>query len=369
MFIRSSGAIATTTLALLAAGSSATAALPHSPRLLRDLAGPFRRGGDGASATGVTVRGIDVAAFQHPNGRAINWAAVAAAGYKFAAVKATEGNYYVNPWVARDLAAAKKARLFVTAYHFAIPNVSGGAAQARYTVQHGHYATGAQMLPLLLDIEYDPCIGTDGTNECYGLSRAKMTAWIAAFVATARGLTGQLPLIYTTADWWRTCTGGSKAFAADPVWVAAYGFARPPVPAGWHSWTFWQYSSTGTVRGVDSPGSTDLSVFNTSQVGLIDPGNQRTRATAAASVPVSSLAAAAKRPLSYQAAGLPPGLAISRQGIIKGAAGTATGTYHVTVSARNSSGGNGSVQFTWQVSAPAGSASGPASGRGPARRA
>ena len=299
------------------------------------------------------MRGIDVAAFQHPRKVRINWAAVAGAGYKFAAVKVTEGNYYVNPWGARDLVAAKKAGLYVTPYHFAIPNRGGGAPQARYAIQRSHYATGGQMLPLMLDIEYDPYTGTDGTNECYGLSHARMTAWIAAFIATARNLTGQFPVIYTTAGWWHTCTGGSKAFGADPMWVAAYGFAKPPLPAGWRTWTFWQYSSTGTVRGVDSPGNTDLNVFNTTQVGLIDPGNQRASAAATVSLPVNSLAAVAKRPISYEATGLPPGLAISPQGIINGAAGGVTGTYHVTVSATNtSSGGNGSVQFTWQVSAP-----------------
>jgi GH25 family lysozyme M1 (1,4-beta-N-acetylmuramidase) len=385
MFIKSGGAIAATaTLALLtvtapvlaasgpappagdpaapaegtppatvAASRAATAALPHSPRLLRDLAGAFRPGAAAPGAAGTTVRGIDVAAFQHPHHVRINWAAVAGAGYKFAAVKATEGNYYVNPWTGTDLAAAKKAGLYVTAYHFAIPNRGGGAPQARYAIQHSRYATGAQMLPLMLDIEYDPYSGSDGTNECYGLSHARMTAWIAAFVAAARSLTGQFPLIYTTAGWWHACTGGSKAFGADPMWVAAYGFARPPVPAGWRTWTFWQYSSTGTVRGVGTPGNTDLNLFNTTQVGLIDPGNQRTSAAAPVSLPVKSLVSVARRPLSYKATGLPPGLAISRQGIIKGAAGGATGTYHVTVSATNtSSGGNGSVQFTWQVSAP-----------------
>jgi len=343
--------VAGTSPAAVAASRAATAALPHSPQLLRDLAGPFRPSVAASTAPGTTVRGIDVAAFQHPRKVSINWAAVAGAGYKFAAVKVTEGTYYVNPWGAKDLVAAKKAGLYVTSYHFAIPNRGGGAPQARYAIQHSHYATGGQMLPLMLDIEYNPYAGTDGTNECYGLSHAKMTAWIAAFVATARSLTGQLPLIYTTAGWWHACTGGSKAFSADPMWVAAYGFAKPPVPAGWRVWTFWQYTSTGTVRGVATPGNTDLNVFNTTQVGLINPGNQRTSGAATVSLPVKSLAAAAKRPLSYKATGLPPGLAISGQGIIKGAAGAATGTYHVTVSATNTSGSNGSVQFTWQVSA------------------
>jgi GH25 family lysozyme M1 (1,4-beta-N-acetylmuramidase) len=343
--------VADTSPAAAAASRAATAALPHSPQLLRDLAGPFRPSAAAPSAAGPTVHGIDVAAFQHPRGVRVNWAAVAKAGYKFAAVKVTEGTYYVNPWGARDLVGAKQAGLYVTPYHFAIPNRGGGAPQARYAVQRSHYATGGQMLPLMLDIEYDPYTGTDGTNECYGLSHARMTAWIAAFIATARSLTGQFPVIYTTAGWWHACTGGSKAFSADPMWVAAYGFAKPPLPAGWRVWTFWQYTSTGTVRGVDTPGNTDLNVFNTTQVGLIDPGNQRTSAAATVSLPVKSLAAVAKRPLSYKATGLPPGLAISSQGIIKGAAGAATGTYHVTVSATNTSGGNGSVQFTWQVSA------------------
>ena len=160
----------------LAVSRAATAALPHSPRLLRELAGPISRGRMGGHATGTSVPGIDVAAFQHPGGASINWAAVAAAGYKFAAVKATEGNYYVNPWAATDLAAAKKAGLYVAPYHFAIPNVSGGAAQAQYAVRYARYAPGAKMMPLMLDIEYDPYVGTDGTNECYGLSRGAMTA-------------------------------------------------------------------------------------------------------------------------------------------------------------------------------------------------
>ena len=337
----------------LAAVRAATAALPHSPRLLQQMAGPVSRGRRGARATGTSVPGIDVAAFQHPGGMPINWAAVAAAGYKFAAVKATEGNYYVNPWAATDLAAAKKAGLFVTAYHFAIPNASGGASQAQYAVRHAGYATGAQMLPLMLDIEYDPYVSSDHTNECYGLSAARMRSWLAAFVAEARSLTGQFPVIYTTADWWGTCTGASTAFGADPMWVAAYGFASPPMPAGWPAWTFWQYASTGTVRGVDSPGSTDLSVFNTSLVGLIDPGSQSTSTGAKVSLAVGSLEVAGRRPLSYTATGLPPGLTITAVGTITGVVTGPPATYQVTISAKNPAAATGSVSFTWRVTGTA----------------
>src|SRR6516165_4481390 len=333
--------------------ATALAALAHSPRLLRELSNPISRGQRGGHTTGTTVPGIDVAAFQHPGGVRINWTAVAAAGYKFAAVKGTEGNYYVNPWAATDLAAAKKAGLYVAPYHFAIPNAGGGAAQARYVIQHAGYVTGARMLPVMLDIEYDPYVGSDHTNECYGLSRTAMTAWLAAFTQTARNLTGQFPVIYTTADWWDTCTG-STAFGADPIWVAAYGFAKPPLPAGWRAWTFWQYTSGGTVPGVASAGSTDLSVFNTSLVGLINPGNQASRAGAKVSLGVGALATAGRQPLTFTATGLPPGLAITSLGTIAGAVTGPSVTYRVTVSARNATGAADSVSFTWKVTAAAG---------------
>ncbi len=349
-------------LASLAAARAATTALPHSPQLLAALAGQ-PTAAPAAAAAGRILGGLDVAAFQHPasaaypKGRSIAWASVGAAKYKFAAVKATEGNYYVNPWAATDLAGAKAAGLDVTPYHFAIPNASDGATQARFAVQHSGYRDGPRMLPLMLDIEYDPYVNTDRTNECYGLPAAKMTAWLSAFVTTAKSLTGQYPLIYTTADWWSTCTGRSTAFAADPMWVAAYGPASPPLPAGWRSWTFWQYSSLGTVPGVYAPGETDLDHFSPGAVGLINPGTQSWRAGQQASLQLSSLGALAGESLAYTASGLPPGLSVRAGGLVTGkvpasAAAKGAVTYRVTVTARNTAGASGSVTFSWKV-APA----------------
>jgi GH25 family lysozyme M1 (1,4-beta-N-acetylmuramidase) len=325
-----------------AAGPLAAAAAPKAPR---------------------TLAGLDVAGFQHPvsskypGGEAISWTAVAAAGYKFAAIKATEGDYYVNPWAATDLAKAKAGGLDVAPYHFAVPNVSGGPAQAQFAVEYSGYAPGTRMLPLMLDIEYDPYVSTDHTNECYGLTPARMTAWLTAFVATARSLTGQYPVIYSTADWWDTCTGRSAAFGADPMWVAAYGFASPPVPAGWHGWTFWQYTSGGTVPGVATPGTTDLDSFSPAAVGLIDPGGQSSLAGARVSLPVGSLGAVAGETLKYAAAGLPPGLSVTAGGMIAGtiaaaAAPAKAATYRVTFSVTNAAGTKATASFTWRV-APA----------------
>lgn len=196
----------------------------HSPQTLSLLSNSAATMPSSADAGAL---GVDVADYQHPHGATIDWRLVAGAGYKFAFIKATEGDYYVNPYYASDLAEAKAAGLYATGYHFAVPNVSGGVSQADYAVRNGDYAADGRTLPLALDIEYNPYGG-----ECYGLSAARMVSWLSAFTAEVQRLTGQLPVIYTTADWWRTCTGGSKAFGSDQLWVAGYGNGSPPMPAG-----------------------------------------------------------------------------------------------------------------------------------------
>src|SRR5215471_6335440 len=289
------------------------------------------------------ARGVDVADYQHPHGAAIAWPRVAGAGFKFAFIKATEGDYYANPYYASDLAQAKAAGLYATGYHFAVPNVSGGASQADYAVRHGAYAADGRTLPLALDIEYNPY-----GAECYGLSHARMVSWVSAFTAEVRRLTGQRPIIYSTADWWNTCTGGSTAFGSDPLWVAAYGSEGPPMPAGWHNWTFWQYTSLGSVPGIT--GNVDVSYFLRAAVRLLDPGNQRTAPGTAVRLQVRSLNAAAGQPPHFTASHLPPGLSVNGSGLITGTvARTASGRYGVTVTATYPGGDAGSVSFTWTV--------------------
>ena len=228
----------------------------HSPTVLRELAGPLSRTGLPSSAL---ARGVDVAADQHPGGAAIEWSRVAAAGYTFAAVKATEGDYYTNPWYAGDAAGAADAGLTVTGYHFAIPNVSGGAAQADFAVSHLGDAAGGRPRALAVDLEYDPYTAFDHTNRCYGLSATELVGWISAFTSEARRLTGQTPAVYTTAAWWSACTGDSAAFSNASLWVAGYGRGRPARPVAWRAWAVWQYSSAGTVPGIPASGATDVS--------------------------------------------------------------------------------------------------------------
>ena len=312
----------------------------HSPKIQQQLAGPPPTAPPPMDAGAL---GVDVADYQHPHGAAIDWSQVASAGYKFAFIKATEGNYYANPFYANDLAQAEAAGLNAAGYSFAIPNVSGGASQADYAVQNSNYTANGRTLPLALDIEYNPY-----GAECYGLSAAQMVSWISAFTAEAQRLTGQAPIIYTTADWWQTCTGNSTSFGSDPLWIAGWVNGSPPMPAGWANWTFWQYTSRGSVPGITT--NVDVSYFLLGAVRLLDPGNQQDAPGASIQLQISSLNAAAGQSPDFAASNLPPGLSINGSGLISGTISmSASGPYGVTVTATYPSGSTGSVSFTWTV--------------------
>jgi GH25 family lysozyme M1 (1,4-beta-N-acetylmuramidase) len=240
----------------------------HSPQLLRQLAGPAARAGPGGQVPGQAQpatarraeRGVDVASYQHPNGAAINWPRVRASGIRFAAVKATEGAYYRNPHALADLTQARAAGLSVVAYAFAIPNGNGAtgspARQADYLLRY--LGTMSRSVPVMLDIEYNPY-----GRECYGLTARAMVSWISSFNYEVKVKTGRKPILYVPVYWWASCTGSSTGFGKRQLWVPDYTTAPSPLlPAGWKTWSFWQYTSTGTVRGIQAPGHTDLDRAN-----------------------------------------------------------------------------------------------------------
>ncbi len=203
--------------------------------------------------------GIDVSSHQGD----VDWNAVKAGGASFAYAKATEGTGYTNPNFAQQYNGSYGVGLVRGAYHFALPDSSGGAAQADYFADHGGgWSADNQTLPGLLDIEYNPYGAT-----CYGLSQASMTSWIADFLNEYQARTGRWAVIYTTTDWWTSCTGNAGDFGAnDPLFIANYNGSPGTLPAGWGTYTFWQYADSGSLPG-------DQDVFNGSQDGLVALAN------------------------------------------------------------------------------------------------
>ena len=203
------------------------------------------------------IQGLDVSSHQG----AVNWQQQRSMGAQFAYVKATEATTYLNPEFAGQYSGARNAGMIRGAYHFAIPNVSSGAAQAAYFVRNGGAWSGdGWTLPPLLDIEYNPYSSLG--NTCYNMSASDMILWIADFSNNVYALTGRYPAIYTTTDWWTQCTGNTPAFRNQPLHIASYRTVSPgTLPAGWAKYDIWQYSSLGPFVG-------DSNVFSGSYAEL-----------------------------------------------------------------------------------------------------
>ncbi|HEX2130037.1 MAG TPA: GH25 family lysozyme [Actinophytocola sp.] len=235
----------------------------HSPRMTAEL--DEQRAATPPAMAAADVQGIDVASHQHPGGAPIDWNQVAGAGYRSVAIKSSEGNYYTNPYYPGDRTGAAAAGMYTYAYHFAIPNVSSGTAQADYFLDRAGYRQDGATLPPALDVEANPYVGDDGTNACYGLTQSQMVTWIRDFLAEVERRTGVDAIIYTGASWWRDCTGGSSAFADHPLWVASYA-STPTMPPGWPDHTIWQYTNQGSVPGISA--ATDLNYIRGGEATL-----------------------------------------------------------------------------------------------------
>jgi Putative Ig domain len=88
-------------------------------------------------------------------------------------------------------------------------------------------------------------------------------------------------------------------------------------------------------------------------VSVTSPGNQSTKVSTAVSLQIHATDSAGAA-LTYSATGLPTGLSInSSTGLISGTP-TATGSFNVTVTAKDSTGATGSASFTWTITSASG---------------
>jgi len=191
-------------------------------------------------------KGIDVSGFQ-PN---VDWKTVKANGISFAYIKATEGTTFTSGEFSSQYTGAADAGLLRGAYHFAHPDSASGAEQAKYFLAHGGgWSKDGITLPGALDIENNP-----SGAQCYGISQSAMVAFIKDFVDTYYAKTTRFPVIYTTTNFWQTCTGDSKAFGTtSPLWIAHFASSPGPLPSGWSTYTFWQSSD----NAAPNPGDAD----------------------------------------------------------------------------------------------------------------
>jgi GH25 family lysozyme M1 (1,4-beta-N-acetylmuramidase) len=241
-------AVAAALLALLSLPRTAVATGPSPAALPRGSAhmgmGVVAHDGRGGvpTARAAQTEGVDVSSHQGD----VAWATLWNSGVRWAYAKATEGTYYTNPYHSQQYGGSYAAGMVRGAYHFATPDTASGAAQADYFVgRGGGWSADGMTLPGALDIEWNPY-----GDACYGKSPSAMVDWIGDFLDRYRALTGRNAVIYTATSWWRQCTGDYAGFAsANPLWIARYASTVGELPAGWDTYTMWQYTSTGPTVG------------------------------------------------------------------------------------------------------------------------
>lgn len=175
-------------------------------------------------------------------------------------MQATEGTATIDSKYHDHVTGAVNVGFVHGAYHFARPSSSSGSAQATFFLANGgRWTADGMTLPGMLDIENNP-----SGAQCYGLSPSGMVSWIVDFVDTYSGTTGRFPMIYTTNNFWTTCTGNYRGFAKScPLVLARYATSPGPVPGGWPSYTIWQNSDSYPYGG-------DSDIFNGDEAALLE---------------------------------------------------------------------------------------------------
>jgi GH25 family lysozyme M1 (1,4-beta-N-acetylmuramidase) len=180
------------------------------------------------------IPGVDVS---HHQG-AIDWPAVAASGWAFAVIKATEGTGYVDPALAANRAGARAAGLVVGLYHFA--RAGDPVAEANYFASTVGALSAGEFIALDWEVQ-----------------AANPVAWCKAWLDRATACLGPRPLIYlnqstmASYDW-------APVAADSGLWEAKYdGSPSAPVTAHWAFAAMKQYGSTGSVPGIGGPCDVD----------------------------------------------------------------------------------------------------------------
>lgn len=199
--------------------------------------------GSGPASAAPPIQGIDVSAWQG----AVDWVAVQRSGRQFAFAKATEGATFVDRTLGVNRLGMAGAGLTLRGlYHFARPDRNSAASEAAHFLRTiGPLAPG-EVAVLDLEVAPGPGIGD----------------WAAEWLALVHQATGRLPILYSYQSYLYEIP--TSRLTGYPLWVAFWGADDGTVPTTsprtdrWSRWTFWQYTSMGTVPGVSTPVDANL---------------------------------------------------------------------------------------------------------------
>jgi lysozyme len=184
--------------------------------------------------------GIDVS---HADGD-LPWAEIAAAGYSFAIMKATQGTKSADARFQANWEGARKAGLIRGAYHFFIP---ADRADSQADLFLNTVALQPGDLPLAVDVEAVPF----GPSA----STADLVFRLGQLLTILESRTGRAPILYTPRSFSEQNFQALTSLNAYPLWLGQYSTSdQPKLPSSWSTWTFWQFTDRQRVgsRNFDS---------------------------------------------------------------------------------------------------------------------
>ncbi len=191
------------------------------------------------------VHGIDVSRYQGD----VDWALVRASGVSFAYIKATEGGDHDDPKFRDHWNGAGQAGVRRGAYHY-FYFCRPAEEQARWFIRH--VPRDPDALPHVLDLEWNHLSRTCPKRPDGAIVRAEASK----FLDILERHYGKRPVIYTTPDFYRDT--GIGQLRGTQFWLRSVaGHPSETYPGA--RWTFWQYTGTGVVPGVQ--GQVDINVF------------------------------------------------------------------------------------------------------------
>lgn len=191
----------------------------------------------------VNYRGIDISNWQG----SIVFSDVKNSGIEIVYIKATEGNYYTDPYLQEFYDGARKNGLLVGFYHFFSPLISA-SAQAEYFSEAISGLTSE--CRLVLDLE-----------EAGGYGASELSSIAVEFLEEVKKSTGLGVAIYTYASFANNNITTGFGLEDYPLWIAEYGSNGPEGNSIWgSSYAGWQYSDSGNISGINT--NVDLDVFN-----------------------------------------------------------------------------------------------------------
>lgn len=187
--------------------------------------------------------GIDISNWQG----SVNFSEVKNSGIQIVYIKATEGDYYTDPYLQEFYDGAKDNGLLVGFYHFFSLSTSA-LSQAQYFV---NAISGlSSECRLVLDLE-----------ESGGYSAGELSKIAVEFLSQVKKLSGLEVAIYTYASFANNNITTGYGLENYPLWIAEYGSNAPESNPIWgDNYAGWQYSDTGTVSGIST--NVDLDTFN-----------------------------------------------------------------------------------------------------------